>query len=96
MLDYIKLENEILLLFKDNNTDDEYENNKMKTLVESFNKYWENYQDEWKDNYWIVYELAHKKTIIDSNKIRILTILLRRIKMNLINLIKIIMNIKLI
>merc|ERR1712151_555461 len=67
MSEYHQLENEILLLFKNNDTEDENEVEKMKILVDTFNKYWENSQDGWSDNYWKFYELAHKQSNLDTN-----------------------------
>ena len=67
MIEYHKLENEILILFKNNNSEDENEVNKMNILVETFKKYWENYQDEWSDYYWRIYETANKDTSSHSN-----------------------------
>lgn len=67
MSEYHQLENDIILLFKSNITEDENEVEKMKNLVEIFDKYWKIYQDSWSDHYWKIYEYAHKQSFMGSN-----------------------------
>jgi hypothetical protein len=57
MSEYIDLEDKILNLMNKISQGSEVDAEQMESLTNTFNKYWGDFQDEWSDDYWDVYNM---------------------------------------
>lgn len=66
MAEYIDLEDKILNILKNISITDEKNENHIEELTDIFTIYWSNFQDEWEDDMWSVYNLYRNLNDKDS------------------------------